>query len=71
MNVSPNLELFDLKSSQIWSMLKTFIIEANTRYESQSHLANPVQTHLYGLSTVVIRYVFESDFLIFGLCPKT
>jgi hypothetical protein len=25
MKVSPNLELFDLKNSQIWSLLKTFI----------------------------------------------
>jgi hypothetical protein len=30
MNVSPSLELFDLKNNQIWSLLKLFILEANT-----------------------------------------
>jgi hypothetical protein len=30
MNVSPNLELFDLKNSQIWSLLKLLFLETNT-----------------------------------------
>jgi ribonuclease HI len=29
MNVSPNLELFDLKNNQIWSLLKLLFLEAN------------------------------------------
>jgi hypothetical protein len=29
MNVSPNLELFDLKNSQIWSLLKLLFLGAN------------------------------------------
>jgi hypothetical protein len=29
MNVSPNLELFDLKNSQIWSLLKLLFLEMN------------------------------------------
>jgi hypothetical protein len=29
MNVSPNLELFDLKNSQIWSLLKLLFLETN------------------------------------------
>jgi hypothetical protein len=29
MNVSPNLELFNLKNSQIWSLLKLLFLEAN------------------------------------------
>jgi hypothetical protein len=29
MKVSPNLELFDLKNSQIWSLLKLLFLEAN------------------------------------------
>jgi hypothetical protein len=29
MNVSPNLELFDLKNSQIWSLLKLLFVEMN------------------------------------------
>jgi hypothetical protein len=40
MNVSPNLELFDLEKCQIWSMLKLLFLE------SQSRLANPVQLEL-------------------------
>jgi hypothetical protein len=34
MNVSPNLELFDLRSSQIWSLLKTFISRSKGKFES-------------------------------------
>jgi hypothetical protein len=29
MNVSPNLELFDLKNNQIWSLLKLLFLRAN------------------------------------------
>jgi hypothetical protein len=29
MNVSPNLESFDLKNSQIWSLLKLLFVETN------------------------------------------
>jgi hypothetical protein len=29
MNVSPNLELFDLKNNQIWSLLKLLFLGAN------------------------------------------
>jgi hypothetical protein len=61
MNVSPNLELFDLKNNQIWSLLKTFISRIKCKFESQSRLATPVQTHLFELWTVVI---------LSYLCPK-
>jgi hypothetical protein len=54
MNDSPNLELFDLKNSQIWSLLKLFVSRSKHKFESQYHLATPVQTHLFGLSIVVI-----------------
>jgi hypothetical protein len=54
MNVSPSLELFDLKNNQIWSLLKLFISWSKRKFESQSRLATPVQTHLFGLSIVVM-----------------
>jgi hypothetical protein len=54
MNDSPNLELFDLKNSQIWSLLKLFVSRSKHKFESQYRLATPVQTHLFGLSIVVI-----------------
>ena len=53
MKVSPSLELFDLKNSQIWSLLKLFVSWSKRKFESQSRLATPVQTHLFGLSIVV------------------
>jgi hypothetical protein len=33
MNVSPNLELFDLKNNQIWGLLKLLFLEANANSE--------------------------------------
>jgi hypothetical protein len=54
MKVSPSLELFDLKNSQIWSLLKLFVSWSKCKFESQSRLATPVQTHLFGLSIVVM-----------------
>jgi hypothetical protein len=42
MNVSLSLELFDLKNSQIWSLLKLFISWSKRKFESQSPLATPV-----------------------------
>jgi hypothetical protein len=53
MNVSPSLELFDLKNSQIWRLLKLFVSQSKRKFESQSRLATLVQTHLFGLSIVV------------------
>jgi hypothetical protein len=54
MKFSPSLELFDLKNSQIWSLLKLFVSWSKRKFESQSHLTTPVQTHLFGLSIVVM-----------------
>jgi hypothetical protein len=34
MNVSPNLKLFDLKNSQIWSLLKLFVSRDKCTFES-------------------------------------
>jgi hypothetical protein len=61
MNVSPNLELFDLKNNQIWSLLKLFFSRSKCKFESQSRLATPVQTLLFGLLTVV---------MLSELCPN-
>jgi hypothetical protein len=49
MKVSPSLELFDLKNNQIWSLLKLFVSWSKRKFESQSRLATPVQSHLFGL----------------------
>jgi hypothetical protein len=54
MNVSPNLKLFDLKNSQIWSLLKLFVSRCKRKFESQYRLVILAQTHLFGLLTVVI-----------------
>jgi hypothetical protein len=54
MNVSPSLELFDLKNNQIWSLLKLFVSRSKRKFESQSRLATSVQTHLFGLSIIVM-----------------
>jgi hypothetical protein len=61
MKVSPSLELFDLKNSQIWSLLKLFVSWSKRKFESQSRLTTPIQTHLFGLSTVV---------MLSNLCPN-
>jgi hypothetical protein len=54
MNVSPSLELFDLKNNQIWSLIKLFVSRSKHKFKSQSRLATPVQTHLFILSMVVM-----------------
>jgi hypothetical protein len=54
MYVSPSLEFFDLKNNQIWILLKLFVSWSKHKFESQSRHATPVQTHLFGLSTVVM-----------------
>jgi hypothetical protein len=54
MKVSPSLELFDLKNSQIWSLLKLFVSWSKRKFESQSRLATPVHTHLFRLSIVAM-----------------
>jgi hypothetical protein len=59
------LELFDLKNSQIWRLLKIFVSWSKRKFESQSRLATLVQTHLFELLTVVIRAVSEPDSLIY------
>jgi hypothetical protein len=61
MNVSPSLELFDLKNNQIWSLLKLFVSRSKHKFKSQSRLATSVQTHLFGLSIVV---------MLFNRCPN-
>jgi hypothetical protein len=71
MKVSPNLELFDLKNSQIWSLIKLLFLETNVNSNVKLVLSISSKVHLSKLLTVVIRYVSESDFLIFGLCPNT
>jgi hypothetical protein len=42
--------------------VKTFVSLSKCKFESQSRLLNPIQTHLFKLLTVVIRSAFESDF---------
>jgi hypothetical protein len=54
MKVSTGLELFDLKNNQIWSLLKLFVSWSKRKFKSQSHLATPVQTRLFGLSIVAM-----------------
>jgi hypothetical protein len=60
--VSP---IFDFIRSRergrIGSVFKTFNSRSKCKFESQSHLATPVQTHLFGLSTVV---------MLSDLCPN-
>ena len=46
--------------------IKTFVSWSKCKFESQSHLANPVQLEL---STTVIWSVLESDSSNFDLCP--
>jgi hypothetical protein len=41
--------------------VKTFVSRSKHKFESQSCLATPVQTHLFGLSTVV---------MLSDLCPN-
>jgi hypothetical protein len=41
------------QNSQIWSLLKLFVSWSKHKFESQSRLATPIQTHLFGLSIVV------------------
>jgi hypothetical protein len=58
---SPNLELFDRKKQPILESVKTFISWSKCKFESQSRLANPVETHLFGFSTVA---------MLSDLCPN-
>jgi hypothetical protein len=51
--------------------VETFISRNRCELRSQSHLANPVQTHLFELSMVVIRSMSESAFSTVVLCPNT
>jgi hypothetical protein len=53
MKVSPSSKLFDLNNIQIWSLLKLLNSWSKRKFESQSRLRTPVQTHLFGLSIVV------------------
>ena len=41
--------------------VKTFISRSKRKFESEYHLATPVQTHLFGLSTIV---------MLSDLCPN-
>jgi hypothetical protein len=58
---SPNSELFDREKQPILERVKTFISRNECKFESQYRPVTPVQTHLFGLLTVVIL----SD-----LCPN-
>jgi hypothetical protein len=48
------LKLFDREKQPNLEPVKTFVSWNECRFESQSHLATPVQTHLFGLSIVVM-----------------
>jgi hypothetical protein len=61
MNVSPNLELFDLKNSQIWSLLKLLFLKTNVNSNAKLVLPISSKVHLFGLSTVV---------MLSDLCPN-
>jgi hypothetical protein len=51
--------------------VETFISRNRCELRSQSLLAKPVQTHLFELSMVVIRFMSESAFSTVVLCPNT
>jgi hypothetical protein len=59
MKVSPNLELFNLKNNQIWSVLKLLSLEENVN--SKVNLVSQI------LSRLICLY---SQQLLFGLCPN-
>jgi hypothetical protein len=66
------LELFNLKNSQIWSLLKLLFLGANAIQKSiLSHNFRPDSFIRTLDSRDVIRSMSESAFLIFGLCPNT
>jgi hypothetical protein len=46
MNVSPNLELFDLKNSQIWSLLKLLFLGANA-HSKVNIVSQVLSRHIY------------------------
>jgi hypothetical protein len=70
MNVSPNLELFDLKNNQIWSLLKLLFLETNVNSNVKLFLRITSKVHLFELSAIVMRVVSKFDFLIFDQCPN-
>jgi hypothetical protein len=49
MNVSPSLELFDLKNSQIWSLLKLLFLKANAN--SKVNLVSQLPSRLIYLDS--------------------
>jgi hypothetical protein len=53
MNVSPIFEFLRSQEQPNLEPVKTFISRSKWKFESQSRLATPVQTHLFGLSIVV------------------
>jgi hypothetical protein len=71
MKVSPNLELFNLKNSKIWSLLKLLFLERVQIRTSVSSRKSHLKLLSFELSTVVVRSVSKLDFPIFDLCPKS
>jgi hypothetical protein len=73
MNVLINLELFDLKNSQIWSLLKLFCFLKQTQIRKSISSHNSRQDSFTRTldSCYVIQSVSESVFSIVGLCPNT
>jgi hypothetical protein len=71
MKVSPSLELFDLKNSQIWSLLELLFLraKANSKVNLVSQL---LSRQIYSDSRCyVIQSVSESAFSIVGLRPNS
>jgi hypothetical protein len=67
-----NLELFDLKNSQIWSLLKLLFLGANAIRKSISSRDSRPDPFIRTLdSGDVIRSMSESAFSIVGLRPNT
>jgi hypothetical protein len=63
MNVSPNLELFDLKNNQIWSLLKLFFSEQMQIRKSISSRDSCPDSFIRTLDSCdVIRTMSESAF---------
>jgi hypothetical protein len=69
---SPNSELFDLKNSQIWSLLKLlFLKQTQNRKSIPSRNSRPDSFIRTLDSCYVIQSVSEFAFLIIGLRPNT
>jgi hypothetical protein len=71
--VSPISEFIRSQEQPTLEPVKTFISWNEYKFESQSRLATPVHTHLFGLSIVVMLSDLcpESAFSIVGLRPNT